>query len=296
MNRFAKNNKNNTKSDGNILCRSFNAINNSDGVGIARDDGFYEEPDSINLTQLNISYQDVGEEARDCTTVNENNRTEYVNGCVINNTERYKGNVSKTLLAPVTYFLNKSKSKWMTVGLESDWNFQPVIRLMGARGQGITLDSETWKDFKRFRDSINKAINTEDVDKSMNINNLQLSFVLIDNRRKILKANVGNDVVYLSYESLREIWRLSDVITFRLELLESYNFAEFYYACLDLALTFKGDLSKRLESIFNGSCTEYVAIFKELLANEIDRVMYDLDLHQAIKESFNRGNEESVVL
>lgn len=123
-----------------------------------------------------------------------------------------------------------------------------------------------------------------------------MSFIYIDNFRKVLKATVGSDSVYLSYESLREIWKLSDVVTFRLELLRNLKFAEYYYNCLDLATNFEGDFRKRMETVFNGSCTEHVAIFKEMLVYGIDKVMYDLDLQQAINASFNGDNKKRIIL
>lgn len=259
--------------------KNLNVLNSSNIVKEDEiDGGFFEEVlpgvDEVDLAQLNIS---------NCNDLEEN-----VNVCRTNNIntadrKREQG----LLLSPLTYFLNKSKSKWISVGLDSYANFEPVIRLMGGRGQCITLDSTMWGEFKASKDAINKAINSKTADNFMNINKLSISFIWVDNYRKVLKGSVGSDSIYLSYESLRELWKVSDVVTFRLGLLESYHFADFYYTCLDLAATFEGDLRQRLETVFNGSCTEYIAIFKELLVNGIDRVMFDFDIHQSVKASFN---------
>lgn len=132
---------------------NYTSTSNNQGLEGAGDEGFFEqflpEPEELDIPNLTIcAYHDFGEEAREPTVMNENNQ-ECLNGWQpINNTpERKKDIICKPLLTPVTYFLNKSKSKWICVGLDSDFNFEPVIRLMGNRGQGVTLNADTWSDF-----------------------------------------------------------------------------------------------------------------------------------------------------
>lgn len=263
--------------------RRFLTFNNINDAGIAPDEGYVEGPEELALPELKIcGVHDFGEEGYN-NVGNENNHPECISECeTLNTSNQKKCKTFTPLLSPVTYFLNKSKTKWVLVGLDSDSNFDPVVRIMGTRYQNVTLDEETWNEFKGAKDSINKTLNAQYyLDRRVTLKKVRVSFDRTENNRRILKASVGTDSVYLSYESLRELWKLDDVITSRLELLKSYDFAQFYYNSLNLATTFVGDLKQRLDVVFNQNVNECVMMFKELMLNRVDQVLYDFDLLQA---------------
>ncbi|KAK9674695.1 hypothetical protein QE152_g40928 [Popillia japonica] len=52
------------------------------------------------------------------------------------------------LLGEKLYFLNKSHSKWICVGLLPDLDFEPTIKIVGVKKQCIAFNEAEWERFR----------------------------------------------------------------------------------------------------------------------------------------------------
>lgn len=196
------------------------------------------------------------------------------------------------LLSPITYYLNRSKSKWVTVGLHIENNFEPVVRLSGTRNQSLTLDLPNWKlitdNIKTINSHFDDTTNRKD---KIHLNGLTLSYDVLDSSTKVIKMDNGCEYIYLSYETLRELWRFEDVINCRMAYLEDLHYAQYYFSCVDMIATNPGgDIADKMRSLCNNTATDYTCITTELLLFGIDRIKSDIDLLNTVKTTLPPSN------
>lgn len=177
-----------------------------------------------------------------------------------------------------TYFLTKSKSKWISTGLQSNFTFVPVIKLGGHRGQRITFTEEMWQDFLNQKCNIMCSFAQKSQSPEISCSGIKISVEWIENNsKKIIKIQHATDVFYISYEALHEMWKLADVILSRIELLKLLDYNKYYGEILQCAGMLQGNVRERIEYALNSTISEQASITKELMMYEMDRIFCDLD-------------------
>ncbi|KAF5283556.1 hypothetical protein FQA39_LY17302 [Lamprigera yunnana] len=125
------------------------------------------------------------------------------------------GDCKTMLLNKRIYYLNKSKSKWISVGLYYPFEFASVVKIFGRSKQYVIFKEEEWIQFHEQRENINKYFQTCDMMwKPSQIGSK--TFEMIEERKILRTADVCGNEVYLGWESVSEIWSLQTVLSYRL--------------------------------------------------------------------------------
>ncbi|KAF5281817.1 hypothetical protein FQA39_LY05031 [Lamprigera yunnana] len=91
------------------------------------------------------------------------------------------------LLNQTIYYLNKSKRKWISVGLYYPFEFASVVKIFGRSKQYVIFKEEKWIQLHEQRENINKYFQTFDTMwKPRQIGSKTLTFEMIE-EKKILK-------------------------------------------------------------------------------------------------------------
>lgn len=149
---------------------------------------------------------------------------------------------SKTQISPLTaskhfivlhetrYFLNSSKSKYVSVGIYFNNNyFTPCVCIGGLKFKNfILLDDGDWTKLLSFKQHISNSMLQSESSKAINLNSCIINFENFKDIRVLkLEDNFANSV-YLGDESLTGLWALSDIIQYRLDMLKDLNF-DYYF-------------------------------------------------------------------
>ncbi|KAF5282283.1 hypothetical protein FQA39_LY17645 [Lamprigera yunnana] len=128
------------------------------------------------------------------------------------------------LLNQTTYYLNKSKSKCISVRLYYPFEFASVVEMFGRSKQYVIFKEEEWIQFYEQRENINKYFQTFDrMWKPRQIGSKTLTFEMIK-KNKILRIEdmCGNEV-YLGSESVSEVWSLELVLSYKLNYSSEFE-------------------------------------------------------------------------
>ncbi|KAK4882448.1 hypothetical protein RN001_005767 [Aquatica leii] len=142
-------------------------------------------------------------------------------------TSEISNNVGKgsnaRLYAQSTFALNKSQTKWISVGLCAELQFDPVVKLMG-KGQCITLTEIEWKTLVCYRSIITNSFAGYATTPSYHeVCGVKITMEWMNKAKKVLKMQRAEETIYLAYDSVHEMWKLCDLIMTRLELLKGWN-------------------------------------------------------------------------
>ncbi|KAF5289853.1 hypothetical protein FQA39_LY14966 [Lamprigera yunnana] len=153
------------------------------------------------------------------------------------------------LLNQTIYYLNKFKSKWISVGLYYPFEFASVMKIFGRSKQYVIL-KDRWIKFHKQRENINKYFQTCDMMwKPKQIGSKTLTFEMIE-QKKILKIkDMCGNKVYLGYESVSEVWSLETVLSYRLSYSSASNFKHFYDNVIRAVIEMLGDANTNIYNI-----------------------------------------------
>lgn len=172
------------------------------------------------------------------------------------------------LLHETRYFLNVSKSKYVSVGIFYDnYNqcFKPSVWFGGPKFKNcVILDDRDWTNFLKLK----KLINSTDNNTPIMLNSCKITFETFNDIRVLkLEDNFSNSI-YLGDESVLGLWKISDVVQYRLNMLECLNFDIYLKNILASISNFSGDnlVDSVDKKISSGSLNENVCIAKEFVA------------------------------
>ncbi|KAF5281195.1 hypothetical protein FQA39_LY17835 [Lamprigera yunnana] len=127
------------------------------------------------------------------------------------------GDCETMLLNQTIYYLNKSKSKWISVGLYYPFEFASVVKIFGRSKQYVIFKEEEWIQFHEQRENINKYFQTFDTMwKPRQIGSKTLTFEMIEEKKILKIEDMSGNEVYLGWESVSEVWSLESVLRYRL--------------------------------------------------------------------------------
>ncbi|KAF5285310.1 hypothetical protein FQA39_LY04409 [Lamprigera yunnana] len=108
------------------------------------------------------------------------------------------GDCETMLLNQTIYYLNKSKSKWISVGLYHPFEFASVLKIFEKSKQYVIFKEEDWIQFRKQRENINKYFQTCDMMwKPRQIGSQTLTFEMIEEKKILRIEDVCGNEVYL---------------------------------------------------------------------------------------------------
>ncbi|KAF5287210.1 hypothetical protein FQA39_LY15987 [Lamprigera yunnana] len=113
------------------------------------------------------------------------------------------------LLNQTIYYLNKSKSKWISVGLHYPFELASVVKIFGRSKQYVIFKEEEWIQFHEQRENINKCFQISDTMCKPRQNGSKRLMVEIIEEKKISRIeDMCGNKVYLEIQFIKKIGML----------------------------------------------------------------------------------------
>ncbi|KAF5275083.1 hypothetical protein FQA39_LY07020 [Lamprigera yunnana] len=184
-------------------------------------------------------------------------------------------------------YLNKSKSKWISVGLYYPFEFASVVKIFGRSKQYVIFKEEEWIQFHEQRENINKYFQTFDTMwKPRQIGSKTLTFEMIEEKKILKIENMSGNEVYLGWESVSEVWSLESVLRYRLSYSSGSNFKYFYEDVIRAVAEMSGDMKINIYNIINrlSEKSDDVCCMLEVLLFMPEKALFDVQLDRCIQE------------
>lgn len=124
------------------------------------------------------------------------------------------------------YSLNKSNSKYVSIGLLYDYNFAPCIKLMSSKNDGIIFSEDEWKDFLSYQGIMTNYLYSNGSTDPIHAGNFTIHFEQISSAR-VLKITKAASYIFLGYESVCKLWELLPLLKFRTSMLKQQQFISY---------------------------------------------------------------------
>ncbi|KAF5278258.1 hypothetical protein FQA39_LY18370 [Lamprigera yunnana] len=193
----------------------------------------------------------------------------------------------ETMLLNQTIYLNKSKSKWISVGLYYPFEFASVVKIFGRSKQYVIFKEEEWIQFHEQRENINKYFQTFDTMwKPRQIGSKTLTFEMIEEKKILKIEDMSGNEVYLGWESVSEVWSLESVLRYRLSYSSGSNFKYFYEDVIRAVAEMSGDVKINIYNIINrlSEKSDDVCCMLEVLLFMPEKALFDVQLERRIQE------------
>lgn len=192
------------------------------------------------------------------------------------------------LLRRRSYPLNKSRSKFVVVGLSGYTPFTPVIQLHGVKHDLVTLDETELKILFENRGAIANYFAKDVQLQSLNLSgSKKINFQTVGPVKVICVKDLteGGGEIYLGVESLLELWSLQHLIGYGAEMLKTLEFSTFYTSIIKSVAQISGDVKQNIESILLNLNikSENVECMIEMLKYCEDIIRCDIELEQYLQ-------------
>ncbi|KAF5287828.1 hypothetical protein FQA39_LY15689 [Lamprigera yunnana] len=197
------------------------------------------------------------------------------------------GDCETMLLNQTIYYLNKSKSKWISVELYYPFEFASVVKIFGRSKQYVIFNEEEWIQFHEQRENINKYFQTFDTMwKPRQIGSKTLTFEMIEEKKILKIEDMSGNEVYLGWESVSEVWSLESVLRYRLSYSSGSNFKYFYEDVIRAVAEMSGDVKINIYNIINrlSEKSDDVCCMLEVLLFMPEKALFDVQLERRIQE------------
>lgn len=194
------------------------------------------------------------------------------------------------LLNITTYALNKSRSKYVSIGLTAQRPFTPHILLHGCKGDWIIFDEVQWNLLLEEQGVITNLLYTkEQLPQSILIGTMSAVFHQVGDLRVVTLK--GATEVCLAYDTICELWQLLPLIEKRIKLLQKLRFPEFYATLIRAVAGLPDDYRTNIDRVINNlQDSEAAACVAELVrfAPQLVEADYNIELliNKAMPEMF----------
>uniref|UniRef100_A0A1Y1NK67 Uncharacterized protein n=1 Tax=Photinus pyralis TaxID=7054 RepID=A0A1Y1NK67_PHOPY len=184
------------------------------------------------------------------------------------------------------YELNNSKSKWVCVGLSVYRQFTPMVRICGSKTAGVSFDKSEWKLFTDNQNLItNYFCSTEGKLLPIKVGFKTITSEVINNTKVIKIVDNGECDIYMAFGSLQRLWLLANLITYRLEMLTTLEFDNFYNKIINASAEMTGDYIENIMSIITplqDLHDQNTAVLMEVVLFVKDKLMWDAEIIKSL--------------
>lgn len=131
------------------------------------------------------------------------------------------------ILGERRFNLNKSKCKFVSVGLAYDLGYEPCIKLSGNKSNQVVFNENEWNNFLTYQAIIMNYLYSNDKTETINAGTFSIQFEQFSNIRvvKILKDNC---YIFLGYETVCNLWELLPLVKYTVNTLKNQQFANYF--------------------------------------------------------------------
>ncbi|KAK9876867.1 hypothetical protein WA026_017368 [Henosepilachna vigintioctopunctata] len=181
------------------------------------------------------------------------------------------------MLCSKVFFINKSKTKYVSVGLSHQ--FKAVVRISGSslKGHHIDFTTEDFRELLKSEEFLLRNLSKVSSQEFKKINNVTLFFITINNKC-ILGVRNERSQIYIGRETLCELLSLQELINDYIEFLEYHGFEDFYAMITRTVTKLNGDVLANIKNLLEQSYKHLfnTAIFKELIKADPYTVVNDV--------------------
>lgn len=163
--------------------------------------------------------------------------------------------VKKNIYYPVllncsTYALNKSRSKFVSVGLSSHAPFAPLVGIHGLKNDWVIFNEVEWRLLLENQGIISNFVYTDEGQQQcFNIGTKALRFHTIASTRVVTFSDASE--VCLAFESLCDLWDFIPMVESRIQLLTALQFHQFYSSLVKGVVGLPGDYKTHMQTVLN---------------------------------------------
>lgn len=170
----------------------------------------------------------------------------------------FNKNQGGALINETVYYINKSKSKWVSVGFSLERKYIPVIKLGGFKNkQNVTFDEEQWISFLNNQKNMLGFIYSKSTGwQPMSGNGYEIHFVFIGDSRIIKITQDGGNEIFLAGDTINELINLVNLIKYRFDILKSQEFSKYYNIVISSVSAKNGDLNKNVYESISASTNQ----------------------------------------
>lgn len=188
------------------------------------------------------------------------------------------------LLNSRSYPLNKSRSKFVAVGLYCYQSFAPTVLIYGQKNDWILLNETEWKTFVENEYVISNYFSSGACQPSpVKLSGLKrICFDVVGGRKVVILQDKCGSEVYLGIESLVECWELLSLLEYKMELLRSLEFEKFYSKLIEGVWELPGDFKTNIENVLYtlNIKSDNVVCMRELLKYGSETIRCDIEMNQ----------------
>lgn len=154
-----------------------------------------------------------------------------VSGYLSSNSENFCESEFKkreTLLNSKTYYLNKSLSKYISVGLSTrDFSIKVVVG--GQNGYTVCFKEEDWKEYVKHQGVItNYFYCSNSTTFPITFDDIVIEFEKTHQLTVIKIKNKYKNYVSLARETVDKLWEIQELINYRIQILKQQEFEKYF--------------------------------------------------------------------
>lgn len=125
------------------------------------------------------------------------------------------------------YKLNKSKCKFVSVGISCDFGYMPCVKLSGNKGDQVTFNEADWNKFLTHQGTIMNFLyynyKTDTVDEG----NICIHFDQFSNAR-VIRISKEDNYIYLAYETVCCLIEILPLVKYSIEMIKNLQFENYF--------------------------------------------------------------------
>lgn len=134
---------------------------------------------------------------------------------------------SEKILNSKLYYLNKSSSKFISVGL-SLTDFAPRILIGGYKGFEASFSEEEWKSLQQYQGVIVNYFYCKVDAHPLKFGNINLYFEKINQIPIIKLQNIDGNCVCLASDTCDKLFEVQEIVDYRIHLLKRQEFDKYF--------------------------------------------------------------------
>lgn len=140
------------------------------------------------------------------------------------NSSGFESSVKKDIfVGERRFYLNLSKSKFVSVSLSVELNYAPSVMVSGNNNYCVVFTEKEWNDLLSYKQTIDNFISSGDPLEPIDAGKFSIEFKTLP-YTKVVKIVTSDSSVYLGPNSISTLWVILPIIQNRLDVLRSQQF------------------------------------------------------------------------
>lgn len=144
------------------------------------------------------------------------------------------------------FHLNKSKSKFVAVGLSYDFCFKPCITFSGNKTRPVLFNEFEWRDLLQYQGLLTNYFYSREVFAPIITSTFTLNFETYNDVKYIKLEGKNDSYICFGIESITQLWLLLPLIDYKLNMLKKQDFQTYFNTKVTIAHSRDGDIYQQI--------------------------------------------------